>query len=135
MFVIIPFSKLYNIWTSIVVISFLYFIFMVPYQLALDYDILAESGWIYFIPDIIFSSAFCIDILIRQRIAFVVNEHGESNIQTSTDLIQDYYINNLLLWDILAAIPLDYILLPFNFDNRLLRALRVLRFFKLRMFF
>jgi len=62
-----------------VVASFLYFLFIVPYQLALDYDILEDGGWI-FIPDILCSVVLFFDIFFRSKIAFVVNKHGESNI-------------------------------------------------------
>jgi len=78
---------------------------------------------------------FVLDIWVRSKIAFVVNARGESDFQTCIDQIHTYYVNNLLLWDILAAIPLDYLLIPFNLQPALLRTLRVLKFCKTRMFF
>lgn len=94
-------------------VSTSYFLFMVPYQLALNYDIYQESGAWYLVPDIIFSFSFGVDIFLRSRLAFVTNQRGESDIQTNVDQIQSYYVNNMLIFDILAAIPFDYLLLPF----------------------
>jgi len=61
-------------------VSTSYFLFMVPYQLALNYDIYEESGPWYLVPDIIFSFSFCVDIFLRSRLAFVINQRGESDI-------------------------------------------------------
>lgn len=112
-----------------------YFLIMVPYQLALNYDIYEESGFLYLLPDIIFSMVFCFDIFLRSRLAFVVNQRDESDIQTNVDQIQQYYVNNLLFYDILAAIPFDYILLPFlsfGLSREFLRFVRLLKFFKMK---
>ena len=116
-------------------VSTSYFLFMVPYQLALNYDIYEESGPWYLVPDIIFSFSFCVDIFLRSRLAFVINERGESDIQTNVDQIQSYYVNNMLIFDILAAIPFDYLLLPFvsyGLSHELLRFLRILKFAKVK---
>jgi hypothetical protein len=62
-----------------------YFIFMVPYQLALDYRIYEEAGLKGLIPDIIFNLSFISDIFLRSRLAFVPNERGGSDIVTDLD--------------------------------------------------
>lgn len=132
-FVIIPFSKLYNFWTTIIFMGTAYFFMMIPYQLALNYDIYQESGIWYLLPDIFFTIIFILDIFFRSRVGFVVNQRGESEIQTDQNQIQSYYINNLLIYDIMAAIPFDYLLLPFSsfgLSSSLLRQLRILKFFK-----
>jgi hypothetical protein len=85
--VIIPFSRLYNIWTTFIMVSTAYFLFMVPYQLALNYDIYRDGGPWYLLPDIIFSFSLCADIFLRSRLAFVINQRGESNIEIKVDQI------------------------------------------------
>ena len=113
--------------------GFSYFVLMIPYQLALNYDIHEESGIWYMMPDIFFSIIFILDIFFRSRVGFIINQRGESEIQTDTNMVQSYYINNLLIYDIMAAIPFDYLLLPFEsfgLSHSLLRNLRILKFFK-----
>ena len=108
---------------------------MVPYQLALNYDIYHENGIWYLLPDIIFSVGFILDIFVRARIAFVINDRDESDIVVDQDKIQAYYVNNILIFDLLAAIPFDYLLLPFGqfgLSYELLRFLRILKFLKMK---
>jgi len=115
-------------------ISTSYFIWMVPYQLALNYDIYTENGFWYLLPDIIFSLSFILDIFVRSRIAFIVT-NNESDIVTNLDKIRAYYVNDLLIYDFLAAIPFDYLLLPFGsfgLSNELLRFLRIMKFLKIK---
>ena len=42
--VILPISRTFNIWTTIMFLSTGYFVFIVPFQLALEYDIVASSN-------------------------------------------------------------------------------------------
>jgi hypothetical protein len=86
-FVIIPFSRLFNIWTTTMIISTAYFLFMVPYQLALDYQIYEEAGLSGLIPDIFFNLIFCADMFLRSRLAFVRDQRGGSDIITDLDQI------------------------------------------------
>lgn len=62
--------------------STVYFVFMVPYQLALDYRIYEEAGLSGLIPDIIFNLSFVSDIFLRSRLAFIIDERGGSDIIT-----------------------------------------------------
>ena len=134
---IIPFSILFNIWTTFTIISILYFFFIVPFGVALKYDVYDESTR-ELITDVIFSFLLCVDIYLRSRLAYVVNERGESNIVTNIDQLQSYYVNNVLVYDILAAIPFDYLLLPlisYGLSKELLRFLRTLKLLKIIRFF
>lgn len=58
---------------------------MVPYQLALDYQIYEEAGLPGLIPDIIFNLSFFTDVFLRSRLAFVIDERGGSDIITDLD--------------------------------------------------
>ena len=64
--------------------------------------------------DIFFDIMFVVDIYLRSKLAFVMNMNGEAEIQLDTDQIQSYYVNNLMIYDILASIPFDYVLQPFE---------------------
>lgn len=131
-FVIIPFSKLYNIWTAVMAISTAYFLFIVPFQLALNYDI--RSFWFVAI-DITLSLTYVIDVFVRSRSAFTINERGVTEIITDIDEIQNYYVNNMLIYDVLAAVPVDYILMPFESFGFTAEMLRYVRTLKLVKFF
>jgi hypothetical protein len=131
-FVILPFSRLHNLWTAMMALSTGYFLFIVPFQLALSYNI-GEESLLNLGFDIFFSFTFVVDIFVRSRIAFVVNDRGLTDIVTDVDEIQSYYVNNMLIFDILAAVPIDYILLPFGtygFTEELLRYVRILKLTK-----
>jgi hypothetical protein len=103
--------------------------------LALNYDIYNENGIWYLVPDIVFSISFILDIYFRSRIGFIINDRGESDIVANLDVIQSYYVNNILIYDFLAAIPFDYLLIPFSsfgVSTELLHFLRILKFLKLK---
>jgi hypothetical protein len=72
-------------WTMMMVLSTAYFIFMVPYQIALDYRIYEEAGLNGLIPDIIFNLSFISDIFLRSRLAFITDDRGGSEITTDID--------------------------------------------------
>ena len=128
---------LFNMWTALTMLSIFYFFFMVPFGLALDYDVHEELGW-NLAADVIFCLVLCSDIYLRSRLAYTVNERGESNIVTNIHQLQSYYVNNVLIYDVLAAIPFDYLLLPFvsyGLSKELLRFLRILKLLKIMRFF
>lgn len=54
-------------------LAFAYFLFMVPFQIALEYDIIEDGGTPNLIIDVIFDMIFLIDIFFRSRLAFVMN--------------------------------------------------------------
>lgn len=96
----------------------------------MNYDI---TGTWFLGVDIFFSLSYIIDVFIRSRAAFIINERGLTEIVTDVDEIQSYYVNNMLIYDILAAVPVDYILLPFGtfgFTAELLRYVRILKLMK-----
>lgn len=86
-FVIVPFSKLFNIWTGCLLVAFGYFLFIVPFQIALEYDIVEDGGTPHLVVDILFDVMFLVDIYLRSKLAFVMNENGEAEIQVDTDQI------------------------------------------------
>lgn len=129
-FIIIPFSKLYNLWTLVMAVAVAYFLFIVPFQVALNYDL--GRVWFYCL-DVPLSAAFILDIFMRSRQAFLINDRNMCEIVTSIDQIQEYYINNMMIYDILAAVPIDYILIPFaqqGFTSELLRYVRIMKLIK-----
>lgn len=132
-----------------------YFVFIVPFQLALEYDIIASSNGAnqpatslnkheprslqsqLLVADLLFNLVFCVDIFFRLRLAYVENERGESDIERDIDRIQSYYVNKILIYDIFAAIPFDYLLLPcrvagLQVSDEAIRFLRILKFLKLK---
>lgn len=51
----------------------------------------------------------------------------------NTDQIQSYYVNNLIIYDILATIPFDYVFQPFEsygLSKHLQRSVKLLKFLK-----
>lgn len=54
-------------------VSFAYFLFMVPYQLALEYDIYEDGGMGCVVADVVFASVFLVDMILRSKLAFVIN--------------------------------------------------------------
>lgn len=72
-FVIIPLSKLFNCWTFLLVLAAAYYVFMVPFQLALDYDVLDDPSLLLLSFDIAASAIFILDIPFRSRLAYLVN--------------------------------------------------------------
>lgn len=65
------------------VIAFAYFLFMVPFQVALNYDL--DTTWLYCL-DILFSIVFIMDIFMRSRQAFLI--HDRDMIEIVLDLDQ-----------------------------------------------
>lgn len=112
-FLIIPFSRLYNLWLAMMTLTTMYFVFMVPFQIGLYWDITSNNPKTLTL-DIILQVTMVLDVFVRSRTAFVIDENEKVEFVVDIDKIQYYYINNMLIYDILAAIPLDYILLPFT---------------------
>jgi len=77
--------------------------------------------------------SFFTDIFLRSRLAFVIDERGGSDIITDLDQIQDYYVNRIMIYDVLAGIPFEYLMLPlraFGYIGKLTTYMRLLKFFK-----
>lgn len=105
-----------------------------PYELAMKVTIdIKGNPWGFFI-DVVVSLIAIVDIYLRSKLGYSVNERGESVIQTNLAIAQQYYINNLLITDLLATFPFDMFLIPFvpgAFDYQVILFLRTLKLFKI----
>ena len=115
-FVIIPFSKLYNIYFAIMFVTTWYFFLVTPLQIALVFDLKNQSTF-NLILDIFFTIVFILDIVITPTIGMIQNENGDIQITTNFKLIAKNYVDNILIFDILAAIPMAYLFMPFHGDS------------------
>ena len=122
-FLIVPFSPLFNIWNSILVIAIAFEIFMVPFSISLSYDSL--EGF-YFV-DVLVLFIFMADIFMRSKTAML----SPHSLSFEKDVIFHSYVNSYLIFDIVACLPFEYFLLPFAQESiYLLRYLRLFRLLK-----
>lgn len=124
-FIIIPFSKFYYIWTLAMIFACTYTLFIVPFAIALEYD---YSAWLYPF-DIISLLIFLADIFITSRTAF------DSNFEIIVDLKSTIveYMDSRFFLDVLAILPIDYLLIFFSTSQQVVafcRALRLLKMYK-----
>lgn len=100
-FIIIPMSKLYVIWSTIISLAILYNIILVPYCIALDVEL--EGN--YQLIDLVMFAIYLIDVFMQLKTG-MVNNKIEINL---TSVSQDY-IGFKIMLDVLAIIPFGYIL-------------------------
>ena len=103
---IIPFSPIFYIWNTIMLIILLYDSFMVPFSIALDFDF---YGGFYAV-DILAIIVYCADIFMRAKTAIT----SPDNFCLDRKQVMKYYINNWLVIDLIACIPFEYFLYPFS---------------------
>ena len=112
-------------WNVLLTMMIFYDTFTVPFTIALNYDI--EGIWLAI--DVIAILIYMIDIFMRSRTAIT------KSLQLCLDRSQvmHHYVNSWLILDILACLPIEYIMLSFSSPSlsdytRYLRLLRLLKF-------
>ena len=71
--VIIPFSKIYNIWSVLLILALAYNLFFVPFSIALNYEI---HSWLYAV-DVLSLIIFIVDMAFRSHLAIATNNKIE----------------------------------------------------------
>jgi hypothetical protein len=103
-FVILPMSHLYILWSAIISIAIFYNVLLVPYCIALN----VELQGAYKLFDFAMFTIYLIDIFIQFKTGMVNNK-----IEIDLQSVAKDYIGFKIILDILALIPIDYILYPF----------------------
>lgn len=123
-FLIIPFSKMYNIWSVVMFITIGYDTFMVPYSIAVNFDFYG----VFYAIDVLAILIYAFDIFIRSRTSitsphtFCLNQHE----------VMRYYINHRLIFDLLSCLPFEYLLLFLGNTSAMnMSLIRYLRLFRL----
>ena len=122
--VFIPLSRVHLIWVFTMIAACLYTYFIVPFSLAFEYEI--DAWWLVPI-DALTLIIFMIDIPISSRIA--MNKILE--VTTETKEIMTDYINSRLALDLIAILPIDYLLIAAGASQQVKAYLRILRMLKL----
>jgi len=124
-FLIIPFSRLFNVWHVFLLLAVWYNIVIVPYSIGGDVNL--NVNWYFYVIDWIAILIHFVDIWFRANTA--LTSHRE--ICLNKGKILSFYIETFLLTDVLATIPFEYMLLAFKVDDVWRRWIRVLRLLKL----
>lgn len=114
-----PFSNVFYFWNLVMFLAFNYVFFMVWYGIGFKQDI-------GFNPLLIVCQViFALDIPIRMRTGIVEPKH----ISTDLKKVFTYYINTWLFYDMLASVPIEYVLQVYY--PEITRWILVLKFFKI----
>lgn len=114
-----PFSRFWYLWNAIMIIAFTYVLFVVPYGIGFKED----HGFDPLL--IVCQVLFAIDIPLRMRTGITEPKHITTNLQQ----IFNYYINTWLFYDMLASIPIEYVLQVYY--PVISRWIMLLKFFKI----
>ena len=87
------------------VLACVYTYFIVPFSLAYEYDV---TKWWLLIVDVLSLILFVMDIPISSRIA--INKKYEVTLDTR-EIMADY-LDSWLALDVIAILPVDYLLIP-----------------------
>jgi hypothetical protein len=117
-FIIMPFSRFFYVWNAIMIIAFTYVLFVVPYGIGFKED----HGFDPLL--IVCQVLFAVDIPLRMRTGITEPKHITTNLQQ----IFTYYINTWLFYDMLASIPIEYVLQVYY--PVISRWIMLLKFFK-----
>lgn len=117
-FIIMPFSKFFYMWNAIMILAFTYVLFVVPYGIGFKED----HGFDPLL--IVCQVLFAVDIPLRMRTGITEPKHISTNLQQ----IFTYYINTWLFYDMLASIPIEYVLQVYY--PVISRWIMLLKFFK-----
>lgn len=120
----LPFTRFYKIWMIIILGIFIYNLIYVPFSIAFERSIPVE----FIILDIITIIFNIVDIQIRSRTA--LGKNGQTNIDYS-NVINQYINNGWFLFDIIAIIPIDYIIQGAGLSQQTISLVRLLRLAKL----
>ena len=116
---IVPFSWFHIIWNIILVLTISFYIFIVPFNLALAQDIDPYANAVGHI-------LMGIDMIVRP---FTAHKDSKTLCFDREELI-NYYINEWLLFDMLSTFPIELLLIPLVTDE-VCRWTMLLKLFKM----
>lgn len=102
--VILPNSLFWRVWTTAMVAVILYNIFMLPFRLAFDFH---STNAAYLVLDYVGDTILIIDVILRFRLAF----ECEGMLIVDRSVIRERYMRSSFLFDCIACIPLDFIMI------------------------
>ena len=124
-FVIFPYFFWFKLWNLVLCIALVYTCTVMPWVLAFEVDSNA-APWLYI--DVIIDSIFFIDILITSNLAY---RDKERNYVYSRKKIMKNYAKGMLMFDILAIIPFNYLTNSSHRVNTYFKILRLTRLIRL----
>jgi len=119
---VVPFSPLFCIWNSVLLLIFVYDVWMVLFSISLAYNF---TGVFYIINGVTALFYFA-DIFMRACTAITKPE----TVCLDRAKVLEYYVENWLLLDVLAFLPLDLLTLPYV-PEPLIKYVLVLRLLRL----
>jgi hypothetical protein len=124
-FIIHPEGKFYRIWGLIVTSLLMYSATVVPYRIAIHDE--EPVGWI--IVDNVIDVLFFLDVIVNMLLAYW---DADSNLITDHKTIIGNYARSWMVLDVIACLPLNYIIEEFNSDYKsLMRVARLPRLYRL----
>jgi len=122
-FLIVPFSLLFYIWNTLLVVTVVYDTFMVPFSIALNFDFYG----IFYIVDVFAILVHCVDVFMRSKTAIT----RPTILCFDRKQVMHHYVNSWLILDLLACIPFEYFMLPLSSSYiNYIRYVRLFRLFK-----
>ena len=122
-FIIIPFSKLYYIWNSIIVILLMYELLFIPFSISFEY----EFNIFTLLFDILWKFIFAFDIFMASKTGF----NNKFEITVDLKEISKDYIETRLILDALWIIPLDLIIRIFVENDQSVAFWRIIQLIKI----
>ena len=122
-FLIVPFSVLFYIWNSLLLLTVFYDTFMVPFSIALSFDFYG----IFYVIDVLAILVYITDIFMRSKLAIT----KPTMLCFDRAQVMHHYVNSWLILDLLACLPFEYFMLPFSEGYmQYTRYVRLFRLFK-----
>ena len=128
--IIDPHGNLKTLWNLVIVLTIVFTVVTVPIELAF----LPSSEDFFLIwAGLVINILFAIDMVLSSRTAFV--DVKTEDVVTDARIIRGRYFRKWFLFDILTAIPIDFLLYCFAHENyihyKAFKILKMLRFFRL----
>jgi hypothetical protein len=127
---ILPFDRLYEAWFYILGLTVFYNTCYIPFSYAYDIDA-TGGGWIAL--DIAAIFVYFIDAFVANR-TMLYDTVSREYIENTRELTLNY-INRQFCFDVLAVLPLDYLLYAYGAEKKAYRIFRLLRLAKLPRLF
>ena len=131
-FVLIPLSRLFYVWSAVLSAAFLYNLFYVPFSIAFQVH---APDWLVGV-DLLVLGVYVADIPLRLRLAY---NSATNSVETDLKEVKALYYRKYLIWEVLAVLPLDYLLWALARAGRLspdyaawARVLRLIKFWRFR---
>mmetsp|Transcript_38487 Transcript_38487/g.53433 ORF Transcript_38487/g.53433 Transcript_38487/m.53433 type:complete len:762 (+) Transcript_38487:110-2395(+) len=125
--VINPASKLYSVWSRIIIVLVLYSSFSAPLRFGFMEGSVYDKYIAFDVLENIFDIMFLLDIILTFRVAYF--KYG--NIVTDKNMIAMHYISQTFAIDLLATLPLDLLGVENTEFLSLLRLMRLNRVLKM----